>query len=120
MVLYALNEVPGKFGVEKCHRQFHQFRQKIRDQGYINACTQMQQDPAADKINHASGDQQNKLCNENEQNEASDLTVNAYVHNGLRQEGENQLDKAGYDKSQHQLEYVFTIRFQVGKKVTES
>jgi hypothetical protein len=58
MVFNALQQVSQQLGIEKLHRQLHQLDKEVGYQRYIDAGTDMQQDPAADKVDACAPDNQ--------------------------------------------------------------
>lgn len=43
MVIDALKNIPSHFSIEIPHGQFHQFAQKVGDEGNVDSCSQVQQ-----------------------------------------------------------------------------
>ena len=50
MIFDALQQVACKLGIEKLHRQLHQFDKEIGDQRNVDARTDVQQNFPADKV----------------------------------------------------------------------
>ena len=50
MIFDALQQIACKLGIEKLHRQLHQFDKEIGDQRNVDARTDVQQNFPADKV----------------------------------------------------------------------
>ena len=62
MVIDALKNIPSHFSIEIPHGQFHQFAQKVGDEGNVDSCSQVQQNPATDKVYGRAAESQHQLC----------------------------------------------------------
>jgi hypothetical protein len=63
MISYTLQKITPVFTIEKRYGQTHKLDKKIRDQVYINPCSQMKDNPVSDKFKRKPAGNKNQLCN---------------------------------------------------------
>ena len=92
MVVDALQDISRHLGVEVAHGQFHQLDEEVGDEGDVDACAQMQQDPSSDEFHGTAAESQHQLGDEHKVYEAEVLVVDTEVHDALREERQHELD----------------------------
>jgi hypothetical protein len=120
VVADALQDVAGHFGIEKSHRQTHQFDKEIGNQGDVDARAQVQQYPATNKFDGCAAEGQYQLSNQYQVDETNVLVVDPDIDNGLSEERNNQLQQTAEQQSQKQLENQIFVRFQISKEKRKS
>ena len=118
-VFDAADQVACQLTVEEAHGQAHQLDEKVRYQGYIDACTDVQQDAAADNFDQRAAEHQHELCSQYELDEVEVAVTDALVYDGLREEGEGELQYTACQKAHYQLDYHFTVRMYVAQQMPQ-
>ena len=113
MVADALHDVAHHFRIEEMKRQPHQFGKEIGDQGDIDPRVDMQQNPATDKIHGEFGHEDHQLRDQYQCDKAQITVPDTRIHHALRQERQDQLQDAGRQHSQYQLEQFTPVRSQI-------
>lgn len=91
MVVHPLQQVAHQLGVEERHGQFQQFDEEVRHQRDIYPHTDVQQYPPTYEVHACPTDGQHQLSDKYQIDEIQVPVLDSYVHNGLRQEGEDEL-----------------------------
>lgn len=119
MVVHALHEITHELGVEERHRKFQEFDEKVAHQRDVDTHRDMQQQPAADEIDGSTAERQHQLAKQNQPDEAYILILDAYIHDGLREEWQDELQQAADDHSQHDLSEISLVFPDIAKEKPE-
>ena len=93
MVFNALQEVAHQFGVEKLHRQFHQFDEEIRYERDVDACGDVQEYLGADKLDGGTAEKKHHLCQQHQPHKADILSPDTCIYNSLGEEWKDKLQE---------------------------
>lgn len=116
MVVHALHQVTHQFGVEERHGEFQQFDEEIGYERDVDAHADVKQYPAADEVHAGAADGQYKLPQQDKVYDAEVLMGDAYIYDGLCEEGEDELQQAAHQSSQYDLSEISAILFYVTKQ----
>ena len=119
MITDALQDVPDIFGVEETNREFHQFGQKIGNQGNADSCVCMQGDPALDKPHSRLSNRKYQLGNQNQSNKRQIIVADTLIDDSLCEKRCNQGKDAPEDHSDDNLNILRLVGKQVAKKVAQ-
>ena len=119
VVLYALYQVADELRIEERHRQFHQLNQEIREQRDVYPRRNMQQYPPPDEVHRRAARHQHQLPQKYQVNQVQVLPLDSFVHDGLRQEGEYQLQDAPERQSQQQLHEISLVGLHITPEEVE-
>ena len=119
MVVHALHEITHELGVEERHRKLQELDEKVAHQRDVDTHRDMQQQPAADEVNSRTAERQRQLAEQDQPDEADILILDAYIHNGLREERQDELQKAAHDHSQHNLSEISLVFPDIAKEKPE-
>ena len=113
MVTYTLQDVAGLLGVEEAQGLPHEICQELGDERHVNACVDVQHNPASEKAYYQLGHEQHELCEKDGRDEVKISLTNAHVHHGLCQEGEGQLDDGTQQHAHQNLSYQHLVRKEI-------
>ena len=117
MIFNAANQVAGQLAVKEPHGQAHQFDEEVRYQGYIDARTDVQQDAASYDLNQCAAEYQHQLGRQYQLNKVQVTMPDTLVYDGLRQEGESELQYTACQQTYYQLDYHLPVRVYVSQQM---
>ena len=91
MVVHPLQQVAHQLGVEEGHGQLQQLDEEVADQRDVYPHADAQQYPPAYEVHRCAADGQHQLSDKYQIDEIQVPVLDSYVHNGLCQEGEDEL-----------------------------
>ncbi len=91
MVADTLHNVADHLRIEKGDRQLHHLNKKVGDDGNIDTCTNMQQDPASYQIHGGAAHKKHKLRKQNSIDKAYVAVVDTIVNKRLGKKRKYQL-----------------------------
>ena len=99
MVVHTLHEVAHQLGVEERHGQLQELDEEVAYQRNVYAQRDVEQQPAADKIDGSSTNGKHQLPKEYQPYKADILVLNTHIHNGLCEERQNKLQQAADEQA---------------------
>lgn len=115
-----LEKVADFFGFKKRHRQSHDFCKKIGDDRDIHPGTDVQKNPASDKLDRRPSDKQHELAKQDRINESDVTCIDPKIDNGLGQKGKNQSEKRAGQQGEENLKKQLSVGFQITGEKTKS
>ena len=111
VVAYSLDDIARMLAVEELHGKPQQLCPKPRQQRKVDSRTDIEQNPATDKLDHGLGKKQHQLSSQHNLNEIEVLSVDTRIDNALREVREYQLQQTADKNANKKLEnerLVFT------------
>ena len=119
MVAHPLHEVAHQLGVEERHGELEQLDEEVAHQRYVDAHGDMQQQPAADKVDGRTAEGQHQLAEQYQPDEAEILVLDAHVYDGLCEEWQHELQQAAHRKAENHLPKIAFVFPDVAKEEAE-
>ena len=113
MVADALHDVADHLGVEEADGQFHQFDEKIGNDGDVDTGADVEQNPRADEFHGGLRYIQCKLRDENEGDKAELVVPDTVINNALGEEREDELEQCAEQHSEEELHDEFFVGAEV-------
>ena len=93
MVIDALQDITCHTGIKKSNGKVHELDKKVRNQGDVDTCAQVQQDPTADDLNGCSANEQCQLRKEDEIYKMNVQIFDPNINDTLRQKWNYELQQ---------------------------
>ena len=113
MVADALHDVADHLGVEEADGQFHQFDEKIGNDGDVDTGADVEQNPRADEFHGGLRYIQCKLRDENEGDKAELVVPDTVINNALGEEWEDELEQCAEQHAEEELHDEFFVGAEV-------
>ena len=119
MVVHTLHEVAHQLGVEERHGQLQELDEEVAHQRDVDSHGDVQQQPAADKIDGGTAHSEHQLSQEYQPDKADVLVLDAHVHDALREERKDELQQAAHEQAQDDLSEVTAVLLNITKEKLE-
>lgn len=119
MVADALHDVARHLRVEIVERQFHELHQEVGDERDVHTRVDVEHDPAADEADCELGGEERELGNEHKGDEAEVAVPDADIDEGLREEGEDELQQTAEHHAQGQLHELALVGQEISGEEQE-
>jgi hypothetical protein len=119
MVIDPLHEVAEQFRIEERHRKLQEFDEEITDERDVHPHADMQQEPAADKVDDRTAESEHQFPDEYQPDESDIPVCNTDIDDGLGEERQDELQQAAGNQSEDDLGKIPPVRPGITREETE-